>query len=540
MTKIFLSLVKIRLASLFTPQKNKAKATPAKSKLGKVPKIILFTFLIAYCVVVFFGMFGLLFYSIGASMGGTELEWFYFSLATMISFALCFIGSVFATQTQLYDAKDNELLLSMPVPVKFILASRMVALLLMNVLYEAIVMLPAIVVWGILGNYTIGSAIGMLILFILIPFLSLSLSCVVGWLIALATSKIKRKNLVTTALSIVALVAYFAVCTGLSDYMDMLINNGAAIAEAIKKSFYPAYALGLAGDGNFLMMLLSLAAVAILFSAIYFILDKTFIKISIAKRGNVRIKYKEKKLKVSSQLNALTRKEFQHFITSPAYIMNGAMGVIFSGILSVAVLFAGTDFVSEFTSVGVPVEFVEFFAIMISLSITGFNMISAPSISIEGKNLWLIQSLPIDPSKILLSKALNHFYVSEVGTVLIAASAAIALPISAIVKILLFIVPSVMNVFCALFGVFVNLQMPKFDWINETVAIKQGMSSLICMFLSMGVAVLYLLPYLFWLVSFMAVEVYTLIFTIILVLLSFLLYSYLVGKGREKFMKLGQ
>jgi ABC-2 type transport system permease protein len=64
-------------------------------------------------------MFASLFYSIGKLFGGTELEWFYFALAGIISFALSFVGSVFATQTQIYDARDNELLLSMPVPVKY-------------------------------------------------------------------------------------------------------------------------------------------------------------------------------------------------------------------------------------------------------------------------------------------------------------------------------------------------------------------------------------------------------------------------------------
>jgi ABC-2 type transport system permease protein len=177
---------------------------------------------------------------------------------------------------------------------------------------------------------------------------------------------------------------------------------------------------------------------------------------------------------------------------------------------------------------------------MISLSLVGFNIISAPSISIEAKTLWLLRSLPVDPSKILIAKAWNHFLVSEIGVLLVGISAMIFLPISITAKLLAFVVPTLFNAFCALFGVYINLLLPKFNWINETVAIKQGMSTMVCMFGSMGVVALYLLPYLLWLVQYMSAAVYTLIFAIPLVVASFIIYSYLTGKGRARFENLGQ
>jgi len=178
--------------------------------------------------------------------------------------------------------------------------------------------------------------------------------------------------------------------------------------------------------------------------------------------------------------------------------------------------------------------------IMLSLSLVSLNLISAPSISIEAKTLWLLRSLPIDPSKIMLAKALNHFLVSESGILMVGISAMIFLPISVTAKLLIFVIPTLFNAFCALFGVYINLLLPKFNWINETVAIKQGMSTMICMFGSMGVVALYLLPYLLWLFQYMSAAVYTLIFAILLVVASFIIYSYLTGKGRERFEKLGQ
>ena len=63
------------------------------------------------------------------------------------------MGSVFTAQTQLYNARDNEMLLAMPIPSAAILGSRMIMLLLLNYFYEAIVAIPAIAVWIAAGLY---------------------------------------------------------------------------------------------------------------------------------------------------------------------------------------------------------------------------------------------------------------------------------------------------------------------------------------------------------------------------------------------------
>lgn len=542
MTKIFWSLVKIRISLLFSSGKrtNRSSLGNTTKVLGKIPKIILIAILAIYCVSVFIGMFGALFYSLGTVFGESGFEWFYFTVAGMISFALSFVGSVFATQTQIYDARDNELLLSKPIPVKYILASRMVALFTMNLMYEALVMIPAIAVWAILGNYTTASIIGSIAMLVIVPLLSMALSCVVGWLIAILTSKVKRKNLVTTVLSMLALAAYLAVYSFAVDYVEVLLNNGEAIATAIKNGFYPAYAIGIAGSGDYAVMLVSLAVSVFFFAVVYAVLDKTFIKISTAKTGSVKRKYKAKKLRKSKTTVALVKKEFSHFISLPMYIMNASLGVVFSVIAAGYIAVSGGTLLGDFAELGFPGGLAELIVITVALYISSLNFVSAPSISLEAKTLWLIQSLPIDPSDILLAKAWNHFLVSEVGVLIVGAAVAVFLPFSIAVKALVIVIPTVFNAFCALLGVFINLMFPKFNWINETVAIKQGMSSLICMLGSMGVVGLYLLPYLIWLVEYMSVAAYTLVFSILLVLAAFIIYSYLTGKGRVRFEKLGQ
>ena len=109
-----------------------------RSKGGVVLMILLFVFLYA--------VMGSLFFSMAAVMAdpliAAGLDWVYFAIMGMMGLALGVFGSVFNTYSGLYRAKDNELLLSMPIPPRRILLIRMLGVYAMGLLFEAIVMIP--------------------------------------------------------------------------------------------------------------------------------------------------------------------------------------------------------------------------------------------------------------------------------------------------------------------------------------------------------------------------------------------------------------
>lgn len=91
-------------------------------------------------------------------MGAVEMDWMYFALMGFTSVFLGAFGSVFNTFSSLYLSKDNDLLLSMPIPVNAIMVSRLLSVYLMGLMYSASVILPAvllalsIVVWLVLSH----------------------------------------------------------------------------------------------------------------------------------------------------------------------------------------------------------------------------------------------------------------------------------------------------------------------------------------------------------------------------------------------------
>ena len=80
----------------------------------------LIALLAVYIVAVICLYFGMLFISICEPFYSMGLGWLYFSFAGLTAFAVCFITGIFIAQSQLFDAKDNELLLSLPISPKYI------------------------------------------------------------------------------------------------------------------------------------------------------------------------------------------------------------------------------------------------------------------------------------------------------------------------------------------------------------------------------------------------------------------------------------
>ena len=491
MNKLLLQLIGIRFRGSFGGMIRTAANERDRSK--RITRYVIVALLLAYCISVFFGMFGVLFYSICRPYCEMDISWLYFSLTAILSFAMCFIGSVFTAQSQIYDSKDNELLLSMPIKSGYILAGRALSLIILSFMYESIVSLPAIVVWMIFGEPSIGSITGWLILTISVPFIASALAAVVGGIFALATARIKaKKNLITIVFSIAFLIAYFAFFNNSSKYVQMLIANGAMIADALKIRAYPIYLLGTAGKGDIFMILILVAFTVALSSLIDWGLSKTFIYISTIKSGTARVKYKKKSEKVYSQFRALINKEFQTFISSAIYVMNSGIGVIFSVILAIVLFVKAPILVEIYNRLG---DFQFAFGVLIvfvGMELASLTTISSSSVSIEGKKMYLSQSMPIDPATAIFAKATNHFLVCEVGVIAIGISAIVMLPGSIAMKIMYVIMPTVTNLFCALCGVVINLAFPKLDWISEAEAVKQGISVLIAMLVTSATSIVYI------------------------------------------------
>ena len=183
------------------------KTGKAKSTASVAGSIAMFAILM---IVVLGGMFTFLALSL-SSLLYVDMAWLYFLIIGMIAIALGIFGSVFNTYASLYLAKDNDLLLSLPIPVHKILLVRLLGVYLMGALYSLIVYLPGVFVYLFVAPQNVVTVFSVLWSTVLITFFILILSCILGWVVAKVSKKLKNKSFITVIISIALIAAYYFV-----------------------------------------------------------------------------------------------------------------------------------------------------------------------------------------------------------------------------------------------------------------------------------------------------------------------------------------
>ncbi len=530
---MFKLLLKTRFDMFFASLTEGKKNKKSTSKAGKIALICLFAFLIVYMV----GAMCALFIGLSMAVAGTDQIFAPFALAILVSFGLCMVGSIFPTKTQIFDSKDNELLLAMPIEPKYIFTSRLVFLLIINFILESIIMIPAMVGFGIFIGFTFLGLVFTLLVYLMLPFLSMALSSLVAWIISIIASKLRNKTLVTVILFVIFFGAYMLLMSSVgmseSDSFENIDMSGMLNAPVVG---WGAKAMTYGSLVSFILFALSCAIPALI---AYWLLNKSFVKILTTRRGVARVEYKEKAEKAEGVFKTLVKKELRRFFTSSAYIINSGMGIIMSILFTVMIAVVGPDLVNELVAVEPTiVAFVPVIAYGVIAFGLSMNMISTPSISLEDKHLWIVQSLPVNPADALLAKVMTHIVICTPGSVICSVILGIALKLSILNTVMLILSTVAIVVFTAYFGMLLGLHFPKFDWQNENIAVKQGFAVFGSMFGGMIWAVINAV--IVFLLSAFSFILGALASVIINGVICFIIHRHLTHGGVKKFMTLKQ
>ncbi len=529
---MFKALLMTRLVSLRESIFGRAKKR-AGSSTGKAALYALLTLLIVLSL--FFSV-GSMFFLIAKPLINMNLGWLVMSIAALMSVILCFFGSIFMTEKQLFEAKDNDLLLSMPIPPSYILASRMLLIVLSNIFLSIMILLPAFVVYCVYVPATAVKILFFIISTILISLFSSALTSACGWVVALVASRMRHKNLVGTILAIAFLFAYLYFYFNLQNNVAKLLANGAAFSTALSRVFPPAYIFGVAVANSSGISLAVLAAWGIFpFAIIYCFLSVSFIRITTTRLGEVKVRYKEKELKASSVRMALVKKELGRFFSLPMYILNCSLGAIMALVLAGALIVKKDIVLSAFAmSPGTGGSKIALIMCAALCFMAVMNDITAPSVSLEGKNMWFLKSVPVDAADIFFAKVAASLIVTVPLILLSSLIVGAVLGVSPLIGIFLVLTPLAAQVFVSLFGLALNLKLPRFDWLSEIEVIKQSASVMIALFGGIGVVAIPILAYIF-IAGGVPAEIYFVICTAYFLLLASGTFAYLKRKGRALF-----
>lgn len=433
------------------------------------------------------GMFTLLSVTMCAPLAEAGVAWMYFAIMALLAILLGAFGSVFNTFAGLYLAKDNDLLLSMPVPVRYILMSRLLGVYLLGLMYSGVLLIPAVVVYWCVESFSLQSVLGGILLILTVSGIVLFLSCALGWVVAQISRKLKNKSLITVLVSLVCIGAYYFFYAKAQSMIQDLIANAAEYGDRIRGAAYPLYLLGCAGMGDLLGLAVWVAGTALVLCLTLYCISRSFIRIATSSGSVARVVYREKASRVASPAGALRRREFARFLGSPTYMLNCGIGVVFVVALTVFLLIRRRwvyDLLCALATDGgpAPTAFAPVLAAGLCLVLSMVD-ITAPSVSLEGKTLWLSQSLPVTPWQVLRAKLSVHLWVGGVPALLCGAAEAVVLRLPFLAAVLIVLLPLLFTLLSACFGLFINLLRPNLTWTSEITPIKQSMGvmlSLLC------------------------------------------------------------
>jgi ABC-2 type transport system permease protein len=271
------------------------------------------------------------------------------------------------------------------------------------------------------------------------------------------------------------------------------------------------------------------------------IISANYISIVTDKRGAGRVEYKRRSLEKNSAFVAMSKKELTKFFSSSLYMLNSAMGVVFTVVLSVIILVNRGVLVAlsdEFALMGINGrEMISALLIAALVMMSSMNMPSASALSLEGDNLWIIKTMPISSRTVLLAKCAPHIIVCATPTVLASVLLAIACGAPAVFWPFFILTPAVTNILFALVGIALNTAFPKLKFDNETQPIKQSMS----IFLAMTAGFVWSLAVLgvSGLLSLLGVAILGVVAVFVLTsVAAAIMYAVVVGPCARKFEKL--
>lgn len=360
------TLLKKQMAEIFRNYFYDPKKNKMRSRGATIAYIALYALLM---VGLLGGIFALMAVGLCGPLVEGGMDWLYYLLMGLIAVFLGTFGSVFSTYSSLYLSKDNDLLLSLPIPVRCVMASRLLGVYLLGLMYAAVVIVPGVIVY---------------------------------WLTAPVTQA--------------ALLA------------------------------------------------LTLWGIA-----------RSFLKIATATGSVKKVRFEHRAVRAQSVQRALFGKELRRFTASPNYMLNCGLGILMLPVAGIVLLIKGgalSRMLADVFSGNVGVVPVLMCAAVCLLA--SMNDMAAPAVSLEGRNLWLVQSLPVVPWQALRAKLDVQLVLTGVPVLFCALCMVIVLPGSALEKALLVIVALLYTLLSALAALALGLKMPNLTWTNETTPIKQS------------------------------------------------------------------
>ena len=418
----------------------------------------------------------------------------------------------------LFIGNDYDMLASMPLTKREIIASKVITFYITELIFSAIIMIPNIIINVILWNDFTFIPIGIIIMFLL-PALPVVISCFVGTLIAIFAEKSKFGNIITTLLYtvffIIIMVMSFSLDTSTDSETQVMISMTNMFKFLNPTSFF----LELAYTSSFSWFIVYCVLNFVLLIGVTLFLALSYeglhVMTNSVKSNN---KYERKKLENKGQFKALVGLELKRLFNSKLYFLNSCIG----GIMAVIVAVTLGSQIGNLTSQLEQFRGYLHLAVLVLMMILGMTTPASCSINMEGKTFWLTKSLPIDYKIYAKAKIFTSVLILGVCSIVSSTILIMFIQPGIIQSIAILLLPILFLIAISCLDFLINLFFIKINWKNEQEAVKNSAS--VALSILAGLVLTIVIGIVLILLSFISINLAILVTILITLLLSWILY----------------
>lgn len=467
-----LKLVKIQLRGIIFSGQYGAK------RGQKATKILSMALVLALVSIIFMFYSGFLTFAyVLMGMADTVMPLMMTVASIMILFTTMAKASNF-----IFCARDNDLLMSLPVTNWAIIVSRFASLFIYELVITAIIMVPSLVVYSLLCSPSVFFILAVVFSMLFVPLIPLAIATVIGILISFIAARFKYKNIVVMVLGAAAFlgIMYYSFNMSTMDE-EMLMQVNVVIINMVTK-LYPPTSLFISGlDGSVGAYIGYLAVSVGVAGVIIVLIAWRFNRLNAALTAHkVKGNFKMTRLKTGSAFGALLSREFKRYFSSTIYVLNTALIYILLIVGAIALFFID-DIESMLNIPGASGMIGALVPLLIGF-FTAITSTTSAALSLEGNNLWLVASFPVRPVTVFNAKIAVNLILGVPCTLFASILCAIRFQLGISDTVFAVVIPLLYTLLAAVGGMFLNIHFPNFTWTNEATVVKQGAAPMITVF----------------------------------------------------------
>ncbi|MBU3160406.1 hypothetical protein KPL37_11680 [Clostridium frigoris] len=449
---------------------------------NKKNKMVIFAFAMTITVIMMVVYCFMMAYGLGSIGLSGIIPGYAFTITSLI----VMLFTIFKASGTLFAFKDYDMLMSLPVKTTTVITSRFLLMYEMNVLFCILVMLPMGTAYGMFAHPQILFYVLWVISIFVTPLVPMTIAAALGAIISAISSKFKHTNMINIILSFVVTIGFMGASmsagtmSGGQINIKQLASLGTMLTHKMNQ-IYPLVSIFEKGVCQYnIIAFISFLVISVIW---YFVFVKVVsIKYKAINTGltshQTKSNYKLKSSKVTSTFRALHRKEIKRFFSSYLYVLNVGMGAVLLLALSITCFIFGIDKLQRLMGIPNIKGIMTNFAPFVMSGMLAMTCTTSVSLSLEGKNLWILLSAPIEAATIYRSKMAVNITLLLPVSLLSSILMKLCLKPSIMSTVWMFITPLAYVGLTSVWGIYINLKFPNFEWESEVTVIKQSIASL--------------------------------------------------------------